>query len=85
MHSFIHHRLPLSFDRMWIPKKENAFSIVNYVMLTNCLYYPIIMQLYSEFHCLISLQYGLWNAEGHDKFNPIPHRCLKNLKKILLL
>jgi hypothetical protein len=27
---------------------------------------------------------AVWNAEGLDKFNPVHHRYLKNLKKVLM-
>jgi hypothetical protein len=31
--------------------------------------------------CLYSIFPAFWNAEGLDKFNPIPHRYVKNSKK----
>ena len=80
MHSFIHNRLPISFARMWIFNRERFAERE----LRNA------DQLYVPPHRFATLKRMplfnfpvVWNAEGLDKFNPIPHRYVKNLKNML--
>jgi hypothetical protein len=80
MHSFIHNRLPISFARMWIFNRERFAERE----LRNA------DQLYVPPHRFATLKRMplfnfpvVWNAEGIDKFNPIPHRYVKNLKNML--
>jgi hypothetical protein len=81
MHSFTHNLLPLSFERMWIFNRERFHNRE----LRNA------DLLYIQPHKFATLKRmplfnfpAVWNAEGPDKFNPIPHRYVKNLKKVLM-
>ncbi len=80
MHSFIHNHLPISFTRMWVFNRERFPDRE----LRNA------DQLYVQPHRFATLKRmplfnfpAIWNAEGPEKFNPITHRYLKNLKNVL--
>jgi len=80
MHSFMHNMLPFSFDRMWIMNSERFPDRV----LRNA------NQLFIPPHNFATLKRmplfnfpAIWNAEGPDKLNPIQHRYLSQLKRVL--
>jgi hypothetical protein len=85
MHSYTHNLLPISFHHMWTLNRErnpdrilrNADQLYvpphNYATLKRM---PLHVQgklNMFNFPCT-------WNQEGIEKFNPIQHRYLKNVK-----
>jgi hypothetical protein len=81
MHSFTHHHLPLSFERMWIYNRERFPERE----LRNADQLYILPHNYATLKRMPLFNFpAVWNAEGPDKLNPIQHRYLKNLKKMLL-
>ncbi len=77
MHSFTHNSLPVSFHQMWILNRKRYPDRV----LRNA------DDLYIEPHHFATIKRlplfnfpTIWNQEGIEKFNPVLHRYLKNLK-----
>ncbi len=76
MHCFIHRRLPLSFERMWIYNRERFPDRE----LRNADQLYTLPHNYATLKRILLFNFpAIWNAEGLDKLNPIPHRYLKNL------
>jgi hypothetical protein len=82
MHSFTQNMLPVSFYQMWTYNRERNPDR----LLRNA------DDLYVPPHHFATLKRmplfnfpNIWNLEGDDKFNPVQHRYLKNLKSNLLM
>ncbi len=68
MHSFTHHHLPLSFERMWIPNRDRFPERE----LRNADQLYILPHNYATLKRMPLFNFpAVWNAQGHDKFNPI--------------
>ncbi len=74
--------LPVSFYQMWTYNRERNPDR----LLRNA------DDLYVPSHHFATLKRmplfnfpNIWNLEGDDKFNPVQHRYLKNLKSNLLM
>jgi hypothetical protein len=81
MHSFIHNQLPLSFHGMWIFNRERQPDRD----LRNADLLYIVPHKFATLKRMPLFNFpAIWNAAGPDKFNPIPHQYLKNLKKTLI-
>jgi hypothetical protein len=81
MHSFIHKQLPLSFHGIWIFNRERLPDRD----LRNADPLYIVPHKFATLKRMPLFNFpAIWNAAGPDKFNPIPHQYLKNLKKTLI-
>jgi hypothetical protein len=81
MHSFTHNLLPISFSRMWILNRERFPDRE----LRNADQLYILPHRYATLKRVPLFNFpAIWNAEGPDKLNPVQHRYLKNLKRVLM-
>jgi hypothetical protein len=81
MHSFTHNLLPISFSRMWILNRERFPDRE----LRNADQLYILPHKYATLKRMPLFNFpAIWNAEGPDKLNPVQHRYLKNLKRVLM-
>ena len=81
MHCFTHNLLPLSFYQMWTLNRDRFPERV----LRNADNLHILPHNFATLKRMPLFNFPqIWNLENQDKYNPVHHRYLKNLKRLCL-